>query len=235
MAIENGNYIKLSYIGSANGTLFDTTDAEEAKKAGIFQKNAMYGPIVVKIGAGHVLPGVDEDLAGKEVGQEYTIVVPAVKAFGEHKKDELRAVDKKTLPQKVSMLDRVTVEGREGVVMNKVGNRYLVDFNHPLAGQDVTYVYKIEEVVEDPIEKLAGMIRLITRREMKVSNAHTNFISIDVPPMMAMYNQNWMMTEYMITQEAFNLFPEIESVKFVETFSRSKLETDEENGEKKTE
>jgi hypothetical protein len=70
---------------------------------------------------------------------------------------------------------------------------------------------------------------------MKVSNAHTNFISIDVPPMMAMYNQNWMMTEYMITQEAFDLFPEIESVKFVETFHRSNLETDEENGEKKKE
>ena len=62
------------------------------------------------------------------------------------------------------MLDRVTVEGREGVVVNKVGNRYLVDFNHPLAGQEVTYVYKIEEMVEDPIAKLAGTIRLFTGR-----------------------------------------------------------------------
>ncbi len=227
MAIENGNYIKLSYTGSVNGSAFDTTDAEAAKTAGIFRENAMYGPAVVKVGAGHVLPGVDEDLAGKEVGKEYTVVVPAVKAFGEHKKDELKAVDKKALPEKVAMFDRVTVEGREGVVVNKIGNRYLVDFNHPLAGQDLTYVYTIESVVEDPIEKLSGTIRLFTGREMKVSNAHKEFVSVAVPPMMAMYNQNWMMTEYMITQEAFALFPEIESVKFVETFPRPNLKAEE--------
>ena len=94
MAIENGNYVKLSYTGSVNGAPFDTTDAEEAKKAGIFRENALYGPVVVKVGAGHVLPGVDEDLAGKEIGQEDTVVVPPEKAVGEHKKDELKAVDK---------------------------------------------------------------------------------------------------------------------------------------------
>ena len=53
--------------------------------------------------------------------------------------------------------------------------------------------------------------------------------------MMAMYNQNWMMTEYMITQEAFGLFPEIESVKFVETFPRPNLKVDEPAEEKKEE
>lgn len=232
MALENGNYIKLSYTGSVNGAPFDTTDAEEAKKAGIFRENAVYGAAVVKVGAGHVLPGVDEDLVGKEIGTEYTVLVPAAKAFGEHKKDELKAVDRKALPEKVSMLDRVTVEGREGVVVNKIGSRYLVDFNHPLAGQDLTYVYTIESMVEDPIEKLAGTIRLFTGRAMKVSNAHKSFISIEVPPMMAMYNQNWMMTEYMMTQEAFGLFPEIESVKFVETFPRPNLKTDEAAEEK---
>jgi hypothetical protein len=120
-------------------------------------------------------------------------------------------------------------------VVNKIGNRYLVDFNHPLAGQDVTYVYTIEEIVENPIEKLAGTIRLFIGREMKISNAHKNFISIDVPPMMTMYNQNWMMTEYMITQEAFNLFPEIEAVKFVETFPRPSPKIDELTENKKEE
>lgn len=227
MAIQNGDYIKLTYTGSVNGSAFDTTDVEEAKKAGIFRENALYGPAVVKVGAGHVLPGVDEDLAGKEIGQEYTVVVSAEKGFGEHKKDDLKAVDKKVLPQKVAVLDRVTVEGREGVVVNKVGSRYLVDFNHPLAGQELTYTYKIESFVEDPTEKLAGVIRLFTGHEMKVSNAHASFVSIEVPPMMAMYNRNWMMTQYMITREAFDAFPEIESVKFVETFPRPEKKVEE--------
>ena len=41
MAIENGNYVKLSYTGSVNGAPFDTTDAEEAKKAGILASPAV--------------------------------------------------------------------------------------------------------------------------------------------------------------------------------------------------
>ena len=43
MAIENGNYVKLSYTGSVNGAPFDTTDAEEAKKAGM-EKSSFFLP-----------------------------------------------------------------------------------------------------------------------------------------------------------------------------------------------
>lgn len=228
MAIENGTYIKLSYTGSVNGVPFDTTDAEAAKTAGIFREKAIYGPSIVKVGAGHLLPGVDADLAGKEIGKEYTLVVPAEKAFGEHKKEELKAIDKKAFEKKPELFERVTIEGRDGVVVNKVGSRYIVDFNHPLAGQDVAYVYTIEGVVEDDTEKLAGMIRLLTGREMKVSAEDKTFVSIEVPAMMSMYNQNWLMTQYMVSQEAFAIFPEIENVKFVESFPRPNYKTEEE-------
>lgn len=229
MAIENGTYIKLSYTGSVNGVPFDTTDAEVAKTAGIFRENAMYGPSTVKVGAGHLLPGVDEDLAGKEIGKEYTLVVPAEKAFGEHKKEELKAIDKKAFEKKPELFERVKIEGRDGVVVNKVGSRYIVDFNHPLAGQDVAYVYTIEGVVEDGTEQLAGMIKLLTGRDMKVSAEDKTFVSIEIPAMMAMYNQNWLMTQYMVSQEAFLIFPEIENVKFIESFPRPNYKAEEES------
>ena len=229
MAIENGTYIKLSYTGSVNGVPFDTTDAEVAKTAGIFRENAMYGPSIVKVGAGHLIRGVDEDLAGKEIGTEYTLVVPAEKAFGEHKPEEMKAFDKKAFEKKPEVYERVTIEGREGVVVNKVGSRYVVDFNHPLAGQEITYTYTIEGVIEDGTEKLAGLIRLITGREMKVDATDKTFVSIDIPAMMAMYNQNWLMTQYMISQEAFAIFPEIENVKFIESFPRPNYKKEEES------
>jgi len=226
MVIEIGNYIKLTYTGCVNGVPFDTTDAEAAKKGHIFREGFNYTPAIVKVGAGHVLAGVDEDLVGKEVGKEYKVTIPAEKAFGEHKKDEVKAIDKKAFQKKPEVYEHVTVEGREGLVVNKIGNRYLVDFNHPLAGQAVDYTYKIEAVVSDPVECLEGTIKLITGREMKVNNAHENFVSIEVPAMIAMYNQNWFMTQYMIMQDAFVLFPKAESVKFVENFPRPNKEGD---------
>ncbi|MDO5846926.1 MAG: peptidylprolyl isomerase, partial [Methanocorpusculum sp.] len=224
MVIEKGTYIRLSYTGAVNGIPFDTTDEKAAKKGNIYREGFPYAPVIVKVGAGQVLPGVDEDLEGKEIGKEYKLLIPAEKAFGEHKKEEVKAFDKKAFDHKPELYERLAVEGREGMVVNKVGNRYLVDFNHPLAGQDVEYVYTIEEVVSDPVECLAGTIKLLTGREMKVSNAHENFVSIEVPAMMAMYNQNWFMTQYMIMQDALALFPKAEAVKFVESFPRPKTE-----------
>ncbi|MCQ2501186.1 MAG: FKBP-type peptidyl-prolyl cis-trans isomerase [Lachnospiraceae bacterium] len=228
MVIEAGNYIKLNYTGSVNGVPFDTTDAEAAKKGNIFREGFNYAPSIVKVGAGQVLAGVDEDLLGKEVGTEYKVVIPAAKAFGEHNKDEVKALDKKAFDHKPELFERLVVEGREGVVVNKIGSRYLVDFNHPLAGQEVEYVYTIEEVVTDPVECLAGTIKLLTGREMKVSNAHKDSVYIEVPAMIAMYNQNWFMTQYMIMQDALELFPEVDAVKFVESFPRPKKEGEEE-------
>ena len=228
MVIEAGNYIKLNYTGSVNGVPFDTTDAEAAKKGNIFRDGFNYAPSIVKVGAGQVLAGVDEDLLGKEVGTEYKVVIPAAKAFGEHKKEEVKALDKKAFDHKPELFERLVVEGREGVVVNKIGGRYLVDFNHPLAGQEVEYVYTIEEVVTDPVECLEGTIKLLTGREMKVSNAHKDSVYIEVPAMIAMYNQNWFMTQYMIMQDALELFPEVDAVKFVESFPRPKKEGEEE-------
>lgn len=233
MAIENGTYIKLTYTGSVNGVAFDTTEEEVAKKAGIFTENKLYGPAVVKVGAGHVLPGVDEDLAGKEIGTEYKLTLVPEKAFGEHKKEEVKAIDKKAFQNKPELYEEVTVEGRKGLVANKIGNRYIVDFNHPLAGQTVEYTYKIEGIVEDGAEKLAGTIKLFTGRDMKVSATKTA-VSIEVPAMIAMYNQNWFMTQYMLTQEAFEIFPEIKNVKFCESFPRPKAK-EEETAEETTE
>ena len=226
MAIENGTYIKLSYTGSVNGVPFDTTDAEVAKTAEIYRENAMYGPATVKVGAGHVLPGVDEDLAGKEVGKEYTLVIPAAKAFGEHKPEEMKAFDKKAFEKKPEMYERVKIEGRDGVVINKVGSRYIVDFNHPLAGQDISYVYTIESVIEDGTEKLTGMLKLLTGRDMKVSAEDKTCVTIEIPAMMSMYNQNWLMTQYMVSQEAFAIFADIENVKFIESFPRPTIKTE---------
>lgn len=220
MAIQKGDYITLSYTGFVEGVPFDTTDAEEAKKGNMFKETATYAPIVVKVGGGHLVPGLDADLAGKEIGQEYTVTIEPKDGFGPHKDEDVKAIDKKGFEEKPELYERVTVDGRSGIVVNKIGSRYLVDFNHPLAGKELVYTYKIESLVEDPIEKLTGLIHLFTGETLKISKAHDSFLSIEVPPFLSLYAQNWMMTRYMINHEAFELFPEIESVKYVETVSR---------------
>ncbi|HUW85285.1 MAG TPA: hypothetical protein VMV55_00250 [Methanoregula sp.] len=70
MAIKEGDFIKLSYSGSVGENIFDTTDAAEAKAADIHSPNALYGPVTIWVGQKHVILGLDEEIAGKNVGDK---------------------------------------------------------------------------------------------------------------------------------------------------------------------
>ena len=52
---------------------------------------------------------------------------------------------------------RINVEEQgEGIVVDVIGSRVVVDFNPALAGQTLSYHYKIEETVTDPLEEFRG-------------------------------------------------------------------------------
>jgi len=70
MAIQNGDFIRLRYTGKVDGAVFDTTDEEVAREAGIHNPEALYGPVTIRVGSQHVIPGLDEALEGRDVGDE---------------------------------------------------------------------------------------------------------------------------------------------------------------------
>ena len=58
LAIEKGDFIKVSYTGKFDDEkVFDTTDEELAKVNSIYNDRGMYGGDVVIVGAGHTIVG----------------------------------------------------------------------------------------------------------------------------------------------------------------------------------
>src|SRR5208337_147785 len=142
MAIKEGDFVKLSYTGTANGLVFDTTDEEEAKTAGIHSPSAIYGPVTICVGQKHVITGLDEELVGKKVGTEADVTVPPEKAFGERDTKKVQSYPKNKFKDKPVRGMRINVEEHgEGVVVDVIGSRVIVDFNAPLAGQTLSYHY----------------------------------------------------------------------------------------------
>ncbi|MEM4278961.1 MAG: FKBP-type peptidyl-prolyl cis-trans isomerase, partial [Archaeoglobaceae archaeon] len=98
-----GDFVRVSYTAKLeDGRVIDTTDAEVAKKEGIFNENARYGDIYIVLGEGHVLKGFEEDIVGKEVGYKGVVVVSPEKGFGEYdpnKKDTFSITRFKETPQ----------------------------------------------------------------------------------------------------------------------------------------
>ncbi|WP_323677034.1 FKBP-type peptidyl-prolyl cis-trans isomerase [Halorubellus sp. PRR65] len=161
--VQDEDFVKLAYTARTveNDQLVDTTDQEVAEEEGIDQEDQEFAPRTIVLGEGHIFDSVEDDVRGKEVGDTGTVVVPAAEAFGEYDEDDVRTLSAEKIPED----DRhpgaqVQIDGEEGFVNTIIGGRARVDFNHPLAGDDVEYDYEIVDVVTDEVEKASGLFEM---------------------------------------------------------------------------
>jgi len=159
--LQDGDFVRINYTvrTAEDGTVVDTTYQDVAEEADIDEEGHEFEPRIIVVGAGHVFEAVNEDLIGKEVGGENTVHIDAVDAFGEFDPDDVRTVS----AEKIDEDDRypgahVNVDGQQGHVETIIGGRARVDFNHPLAGEDLEYEYEIVDVVDDLEEQAQGLL-----------------------------------------------------------------------------
>jgi FKBP-type peptidyl-prolyl cis-trans isomerase SlyD len=219
MAIKEGDFIRLSYTGKVGDNVFDTTHEDEAKTAGLYNENAVYGPVTICIGQKHVIIGLDEELAGKKVGASGTVTVPPEKAFGERDPKRVQSFPKNQFKEKPvrGMAVKLGEQG-EGTVVDVIGSKVIVDFNAPLAGATLTYSYKIEESVTDSADKLKGLVKLYSGREMEVA-LDDGKATVTLPPGI-IYDRRWLLWRGRIIHEAFEFTKDINEIVLVESFKR---------------
>jgi len=159
--LQDGDFIELAYTARTveSGDLVDTTDEEIAEEEGVDTEEQEFAPRTIVLGEGHLFEAVEADILGSEVGDEGSVTVPAVDAFGEYNEEEVRTVSADKIPED----DRypgahVDVDGQHGHVETIIGGRARVDFNHPLAGEDVEYEYEILDTIDDRVEQAQGLL-----------------------------------------------------------------------------
>ncbi len=163
--LKKGDFTEIDYTGrlTGNNAVFDTTAEEIAKREGIANPRMVYEPIVICIGEGHLLRGLDAHLEGKETGKEYTIILPSEQAFGKKSAKLVQLIPiTKFKSQGITPQQglAVNVDGKYGEIRRATGGRVLVDFNHPLAGKDVTYMVTIRRKVDDPAEQVKAVLAI---------------------------------------------------------------------------
>jgi FKBP-type peptidyl-prolyl cis-trans isomerase SlyD len=162
--VKKGDFIKLDYTGrTEDGRIFDTTLEATAKEAGLRAQGIKYGPVVVKLGEGQLVQGLDSALEGAELGKHTIKLKPEV-AFGKKDAKLLRMVPARVLKEnKITPFvgQELDLDGNRGVVRVASPGRTIVDFNHPLAGLNVQYDVDIKEIVKDKVEITKGMMELL--------------------------------------------------------------------------
>ena len=113
-------------------------------------------PATLSLGAGELSPAMEEQLIGLAEGTHTTFELPAGAAFGERNPDMMQWVARKLMNElgdpheQYSAGDVVQFPTPDGlgsyagaVVQVREDGAVLFDFNHPLAGQPVTFEVKL--------------------------------------------------------------------------------------------
>ncbi|MFV0377313.1 MAG: peptidylprolyl isomerase [Mangrovibacterium sp.] len=159
MGISKNKMVSLTYdlrIGGAEGELIEQATAER--------------PLTFLYGAGMMLPKFEALLEGMEQGKTFEIALACADAYGEL--DENAVVD---LPKSIFILDgkfddelisigntvpMMSSSGQRmnGIVLEVTDDIVKMDFNHPLAGEDLHFRGDILEVREASDEEIAATL-----------------------------------------------------------------------------
>ncbi len=118
-------------------------------------------PTLFLVGANNVLPGLEQALLGKEVGDKVEGTLEPHLAYGvrnENKTDRISAKylkhEDKLTPGKIVRIN--TDKGMRTATIIKIGKFSVdIDLNHPLAGKTITFDVEIVDIREATAEEIA--------------------------------------------------------------------------------
>jgi len=150
MQIDDKMYVAIDYtLTLANGEKVD--GSPEGRPFGFIT------------GAGQVIPGLENQLMGKEEGHESRIVVAPEEGYGAVNQDLFQDIPLTQFPDDCEVAPGMTFEaqGPHGPVLIQVkevnGDTVTIDLNHPLAGEQLHFDVKVVEVREPSQQELSQL------------------------------------------------------------------------------
>lgn len=133
-----------------------TNDAGE-----VLDASAEGEPLTYLHGAHNIIPGLENQLAGKSAGDKLKVTVQPDEGYGEHSPNLVQEVPRSAFPEPDELeagmrFNAQSESGMMSVVISAVGPETVtVDANHPLAGQVLHFDVTIADVRAASEEELA--------------------------------------------------------------------------------
>ncbi len=133
MPAKNGDTVLVHYTGTlADGTVFDSSREGD--------------PLESVLGQQMLIPGFENALIGMEEGGRKTVTIPPEEAYGDRLKELTLAVSRAEVPAhikpEVGTMVQLTTDDEqelEAVITDVTDKHILLDANHPLAGEALTF------------------------------------------------------------------------------------------------
>jgi len=148
MLIANDKVVSIHYtLTNKDGNVIDTSDGRE--------------PLTYIQGKQNIIPGLENALAGKDVGDKVNVTVPPAEAYGEKSLEMIQEIPRSAFGdiQDLQPGMQFQMQSPNGPVMititNVADDKVVVDGNHPLAGESLTFDVEIMEIREATEEELS--------------------------------------------------------------------------------
>ena len=138
--VKTGDKIKVHYKGSlSDGSVFDSSEGRE--------------PLEFTVGTGQLIKGFDDAVIAMSVGDKKTVTIIAAEAYGDRNDDMVMEYPTTEFPDdmepEVGM--ELQMSDDDGnifpVVIIEVHDAHVIlDANHPLAGEDLTFEIEVVHI-----------------------------------------------------------------------------------------
>ena len=156
-----GDRVSFNFIGTLeDGTVFDTTyensgcEDEECCDDEGCGCGPEPGPMELTIGSDEFFPAVEEALVGMAVGEKKTITLVAEDACGEYDEEAVFSLPCSEFPEDVEPVegDDIELVGDDGesmivTVVDVNDGEVMLDANHPLAGEALTFELELVAIL----------------------------------------------------------------------------------------
>jgi FKBP-type peptidyl-prolyl cis-trans isomerase SlyD len=140
MKITKDSVVSIDYrLHLGDGEVVDESDPGE--------------PLVYLHGHGETVPGLENALEGKAVGDKLQVKVSPDEGYGDHDPEKIESVPRGEFPDELelkvgSVLTATDDDGNEMdfLIKEVKGDSVVVDFNHPLAGKTLHFDVTVREV-----------------------------------------------------------------------------------------
>ena len=141
--VAAGKQVKMDYTLTVNNEEVETSVGKK--------------PLEFVYGDHSIIPGLENGIEGMKVGEEKIVAVEPKDAYGEIDPKAVKEFPRSALPAtpepKVGMvLEAQSPDGESfpTVVSEIKGDKVVLDFNHPLAGKQLSFKIKILDVADAP-------------------------------------------------------------------------------------
>lgn len=234
--VSKGDIVHIDYDAYIvdGGQLYDSTNADKAKEAGIFNENLTYKALPLLVGGGRVFAGLDEALVGAEVGKKNTVEIPAEKAAGPR---DPKLVENIALREFLRQEIRpepgleVNIRNRVGFVVTVTNRMVRVDFNRRFAGMALKYDFTVLDVIEGDENKAMAVCEMDYGTGEGFRASVGEKVTIYLPDQ-CKYDQKWLLSKYKIVADLREVFG-AKTVELVEEYLKKEDKPAEEVKEEK--